>query len=73
MQWLAPGILVAVVLAMGQVQRADIRQLSGKIDQIRTDLSTDIREPSDRIDQTNDCIDQLFQLYQQPRSRARPP
>ena len=80
-QWITPGILVAVVLAMGQAQRADIQQLSSKIDQVngridevRTELSADIRGLSGRIDRTNDRIDrandrmdQLFQLYRELR------
>ena len=37
-QWLAPGVVVAVVLAMGALQRADIRALSGKVDQINDQL-----------------------------------
>ena len=33
-QWLAPGVVVTVVLAMGALQRADIRELSSKVDQV---------------------------------------
>lgn len=33
-QWLAPGVVVTVVLAMGTLQKADIRELSSKVDQV---------------------------------------
>ena len=59
-QWLAPGVVVTVVLAMGSLQRADIRQLSGKIDHVNTELSADIRDVNGRIDEVNGRIDKVI-------------
>ena len=33
-QWLAPGVVVTIVLATGALQRADMRTLSSKVDQV---------------------------------------
>ena len=72
-QWLAPGVVVAVVLAMGTLQRADIRALSGKVDQINNQLNGRIDRVNERIDrlseridlvtdQMNERFDQIYQL-----------
>ena len=58
-QWLAPGVVVTVVLAMGALQRADIRELSSKVDRINTELSAEIRDVNGRIDRVNERIDQV--------------
>lgn len=58
-QWLAPGVVVTVVLAMGALQRADIRELSSKVDRINTELSADIRDVNGRIDRVNERIDHV--------------
>ena len=51
-QWLVPGVVVAVVLAMGSLQRADIREF-------RVEAQADIQGINDRIDRVNDRIDQV--------------
>ena len=51
-QWLAPGVVVAVVLAMGSLQRADMREF-------RAEVQADIQGINDRIDRVNDRIDQV--------------
>ena len=51
-QWLAPGVVVAAVLAMGSLQRADIREF-------RVEVQADIQGINDRIDRVNDRIDQV--------------
>ena len=51
-QWLAPGVVVAAVLAMGSLQRADIREF-------RVEAQADIQGINDRIDRVNDRIDQV--------------
>ncbi len=58
-QWLAPGVVVAVVLAMGSLQRADIRELGSKIDRVNTELSAEIRDVNGKVDRVNDRIDQM--------------
>ncbi|MXW40852.1 MAG: hypothetical protein F4Z75_06905 [Synechococcus sp. SB0668_bin_15] len=58
-QWLAPGVVVTVVLAMGALQRADIRELSGKVDRINTELTADIRDVNGRLDRVNKRLDQV--------------
>ena len=47
-QWLAPGVVVTIVLATGALQRADMRALSSKVDLV-----------NGRFDQVNIRIDQL--------------
>lgn len=50
-QWLAPDVVVTVVLAMGALQRADIRELSSKVDQV-----------NGRMDQVDRRIDRIYEL-----------
>lgn len=57
--WLAPGVVVTVVFAMGALQRADIRELSSKVDRIHTELGADIRDVNGRIDRLNERIDRV--------------
>ena len=39
-QWLAPGVVVTVVLAMGSLQRADMRELNNRMDQVNVSTAT---------------------------------
>ena len=68
-QWLAPGVVVAVVLAMGSLQRADIRELGGKIDRVNTELSAEIRDVNGKVDRVNDRIDQMSDRIDQVNDR----
>lgn len=68
-QWLAPGVVVAVVLAMGSLQRADIRELGGKIDRVNTELSAEIRDVNGKVDRVNDRIDQMSDRIDQMNDR----
>ena len=68
-QWLAPGVVVTVVLAMGSLQRADIREIKTDVREFRAEvqadireLRADIRELNNRMDQVNVRIDQIYQL-----------
>ncbi|MCY4173146.1 MAG: hypothetical protein OXF25_03620 [Cyanobacteria bacterium MAG CAR3_bin_5] len=45
-QWLAPGVVVAVVLAMGSLQRADLQAF-------RAEGQSDIGVVNDRLDQVD--------------------
>ena len=62
-QWLAPGVVVAVVLAMGSLQRADMREFRAEvqadIQEFRAEVQADIQGINDRIDQVNNRIDRL--------------
>ncbi|KKZ11085.1 MAG: hypothetical protein TE42_08660, partial [Candidatus Synechococcus spongiarum SP3] len=61
-----------VVLAMGALQRADIRALSGKVDQINDQRGGRIDQVNMRVDRVNERFDLLTdqmnerfdQLYQ---------
>ena len=68
-QWLAPGVVVAVVLATGALQRADIRALSGKVDQINDQLNGRIDEVGGRIDRVSERIDQVSERIDQVNER----
>lgn len=48
-QWLAPGVVVAVVLAMGSLQRADIREF-------RAEVQADTQGINDRIDRATTVL-----------------
>ena len=52
-QWLAPGVVVTIVLATGALQRADMRALSSKVDQVNGRFD----QVNIRIDQVNGRID----------------
>ncbi|MXW41259.1 MAG: hypothetical protein F4Z75_09010 [Synechococcus sp. SB0668_bin_15] len=62
-QWLAPGVVVAAVLAMGSLQRADIREFTvdtrADIQEFRTAVRADFQGINDRIDRVNERMDQL--------------
>ena len=62
-QWLAPGVVVAVVLATGALQSAHIRALSSKIDQVNDRLNGRVDQLADqvngRFDQVSSRIDRL--------------
>lgn len=61
-QWLAPGVVVAVVLAMGSLQRADLQEF-------RVEVQSDIRAINDRLDRVDTRFDQVNDRIDQGDAR----
>ncbi|MXY62544.1 MAG: hypothetical protein F4Y87_03715 [Synechococcus sp. SB0665_bin_28] len=61
-QWLAPGVVVAVVLAMGSLQRADLQEF-------RAEVQSDIRAINDRLDRVDTRFDRVNDRFDQVNDR----